>query len=315
MDQLQQRITPRGRFAPSPSGYMHLGNAFSVLLSWLSIRSIDGEFLLRFEDLDERCLRTEYRDALIEDLHWMGIDWDGEVLVQSARSEIYNATLEEISRRAEVYPCFCTRADLHAASAPHASDGTPMYAGTCYGMSQVEADEHAKTRKPSLRLHVPDTCISFLDAHMGPYEQNLKNECGDFVIRRSDGVFAYQLACVCDDIASGITQIVRGSDLLSSTPRQMYLYELLGAEVPEYCHHPLLIAPDGRRLSKRNADLELRRIRSRNTSAEELIGALARYAGLVEQAQPVKASELIEEFSWEMVPRHDIVVQLGEWAD
>ena len=309
MSQLQQHITPRGRFAPSPSGYMHLGNAFSVLLSWLSIRSANGEFLLRFEDLDDRCLKSEYRESIIEDLHWMGIDWDGEVLVQSTRSDVYEAAFKRISRCANVYPCFCTRADLHAASAPHASDGTPIYAGTCYGMSKIDASEHAKTRNPSLRLHVPDTYISFCDAHMGPYEQNLKYECGDFVVRRSDGVFAYQLACVCDDIASGVTQIVRGSDLLSSTPRQMYLYELLGAEVPEYCHHPLLIAPDGRRLSKRNADLELQRIRNRGTSAEELIGVLAHYAGLLEQTQPVKVSELIEGFSWEKVPRHEIVVQ------
>ena len=302
-------IATRGRFAPSPSGYIHLGNAFSVMLSWLSARRLDGEFLLRFEDLDERCLKSEYRDALIEDLRWLGIDWDGEVLVQSDRSSVYEDALERIASRAELYPCFCTRADLHAASAPHASDGTPVYAGTCYAMDELEASERAKTRNPSLRIHVPDTRISFYDGNMGMYEQNLKDECGDFILRRSDGVFAYQLACVCDDIASGVTQVVRGCDLMSSTPRQIYLYELLGKKPPEYFHHPLLIAPDGRRLSKRNADLELRRIRERDVHAEELIGMLAYRAGLIDTEEPVQIKELVKDFSWRKVSRQDIVIE------
>ena len=254
-------MNARGRFAPSPSGYMHLGNAFSALLAWLSARSSGGKFFLRLEDLDRRCENPEFSETLLKDLRWLGIDWDGEPLVQTGRSDAYEHALHKIAERADVYPCFCTRADLHAASAPHASDGTPIYAGTCYGMSEEAVSSRMRLRKPALRLHVADRVIKFTDGNRGEYSQNLMSECGDFVLRRSDGVFAYQLACVVDDIASGVTQVVRASDLLSSTPRQLLLYELLGAGPPQFYHHPLLLAPDGRRLSKRDADLEIVKLR------------------------------------------------------
>ncbi len=299
----------RGRFAPSPSGYMHLGNAFSALLAWLSARSRGGEFVLRLEDLDKRCERLEFHDALFEDLRWLGIDWDGEVVTQSLRTRAYESALNVIRNNAEVYPCFCTRADLHAASAPHASDGTPIYAGTCYGLSDEDIYERSASRDPALRLHVPDIVVSVEDGCLGHYEQNLKIECGDFVLRRTDGVFAYQLACVVDDIAAGVTEVVRANDLLSSTPRQVYLYELLGAQPPRYYHHPLLTDKSGRRLSKRDADLELRWIRENGTTPEELTGALAHYAGLIDEAEPVRAYELIESFSWDRVSQRDIVIR------
>lgn len=290
---------------------MHLGNAFSLLLAWLSCRSDGGEFILRMEDLDRRCDRQEYHDVLIEDMRWLGLDWDGDIVVQSSRLDAYDRAKELICSAAEVYPCFCTRADLHAASAPHASDGTPLYAGTCYGLSAEDVNSRLELRKPALRLHVPDRIIEFADGNMGPYSQSLAHDCGDFLLQRSDGIYAYQLVCVVDDIESGITQVVRGSDLLSSTPRQMFLYELLGAQAPQFFHHPLLLAEDGRRLSKRDADLEIARLRADGVQAEELIGKLARLAGLLEREEPVCAHELIEEFSWEKVPTEDIICAPG----
>ena len=188
-----------GRIAPSPSGLMHLGNAFSALLAWAFARSENGEFVVRLENLDERCQNPAYVKGVLDDLRWLGIEWDGEPFMQTERVAAYEVALGHIADKAELYPCFCSRADLHAASAPHASDGTPLYAGTCFSMDPDERDALALERRHALRLHVPDETISFVDAIQGPYAQNLASECGDFVLRRSDGVFAYQLVCVVDD--------------------------------------------------------------------------------------------------------------------
>lgn len=296
----------RGRIAPSPSGYMHLGNAFSALLAWACARSAGGSFVLRFEDLDERCQNPAYVQGLLDDLRWLGIDWDGEPIVQTGRLRAYEDALMRIGEMAELYPCFCSRADLHAASAPHASDGTPLYAGTCYEMDAGQRAERAAGQRHALRLHVPDETISFVDAIQGPYAQQLVSECGDFVLRRSDEVFAYQLVCVVDDIASGITQVVRGRDLLSSTPRQILLYELLDAPVPQFAHHPLLLAPDGRRLSKRDEDTTLASLRERGVRPEAVLGYLAHLAGQVEVGECMSATELLDIFVAGKIPRDDI---------
>lgn len=298
-----------GRIAPSPSGRMHLGNALSALLAWASARSKDGCFVLRLEDLDERCRRPEHVRGIIEDLSWLGIDWDGDIIVQSRRLELYEAALERIVGKAELYPCFCSRADLHAASAPHASDGTPIYAGTCRGLDDEQRDELARERagRFALRLHVPDERIAFNDVVQGRCEQSLRGECGDFVVRRSDGVFAYQLVCVVDDIASGVSEVVRGSDLLSSTPRQILLYRLLDAPIPTFAHHPLLLAHDGRRLSKRDEDATIAGLRERGTRPEEVVGTIAHLAGQVEMPVPMSAAELADIFDWAKVPKGDIV--------
>ncbi len=301
----------RGRIAPSPSGYMHLGNAFSALLAWAFARSAGGSFVLRLEDLDERCQNPVYAKGLLDDLSWLGIDWDGEPVVQANRVSAYEEALERITSRAELYPCFCSRADLHAASAPHASDGTPLYAGTCYSMDANEREIRVAGQRHALRLHVPDETIGFVDAIQGPYEQNLARECGDFVLRRSDGVFAYQLVCVVDDIASGVTQVVRGSDLLSSTPRQILLYELLGAPVPEFAHHPLVLAAAGRRLSKRNGDSTIASMRERDIAPEAVVGYLAQLAGQVEEAEPMSALELAGIFDASKIPTRDMTVDLS----
>lgn len=299
-----------GRIAPSPSGWMHLGNAYSALLAWAHARSQDGTFKLRLENLDERCQKPEHLAGLVEDLAWLGIDWDGDPLVQTDRLDAYADALELIASRAELYPCFCSRADLHVAGAPHASDGTPIYAGTCYGLDAGEREDLMRSKRHALRLHVPASRIAFDDAIQGPFEQRLDRECGDFVLRRSDGVFAYQLVCVVDDIYSGVTHVMRGSDLLASTPRQLLLYELLDAPVPAYAHHPLLLSSDGRRLSKRDGDLEIATLRDGGTSPQDIIGHVAAWSGQIDEPQPMTAGEFSELFDVRKVPRDDLVVSL-----
>ncbi len=296
-------MTVVGRFAPSPSGRMHLGNVWSALLSWLSVRSAGGEMVLRMEDLDPDRCRPEYVAQLREDLRWLGLDWDREQPQQSTRTEAYAEAFESLRERGLVYPCYCSRADLHAASAPHASDGRVLYAGTCRRLT--EAQRQQQTKRPAWRLEVPDREYAFTDGLQGRFSENLARECGDFIIRRADGVYAYQLAVVTDDADGGITQVVRGRDLLESTPRQLYLYELLGKTAPEFCHVPLLLAPDGRRLSKRERDLDLGNLRERYTP-QRILGYLAALANLVPMGETASAAELIPLFDWKRVPQADI---------
>lgn len=297
----------RGRFAPSPSGRMHFGNIFSACLAWLSARSAGGEFLLRLEDIDPRCQDPRNAELIMDDLRWLGIDWDADPLRQSARTELYRQALDEVGRRAHLYPCFCSRADLHAASAPHASDGTPIYQGTCRTLSPQEAQQRRALKEPAWRVEVPAEQIAFTDRHMGPYSQRLDTECGDFVLLRSDGAFAYQLVVVVDDASSGVTEVVRGGDLIGSTPRQLWLYSLLGQPVPSYAHHPVLLAPDGKRLSKREKSLDMGALRASH-SPQQLVGQVAFLAGLADTPQPVDLRELIPAFSWSKVPQGDIVL-------
>lgn len=302
-----------GRFAPSPSGRIHLGNILCCLLAWLSARQKGGRVVLRIEDLDTARCPMRYADQMIGDLRWLGLDWDqgpecggpDGPYFQSQRTALYRDALERFKSLGLVYPCFCTRAELHAASAPHREDGLTVYAGTCRDLSPAQREERARLRPPGLRLRVPDQEACFVDGHMGPCAENLARDCGDFLLQRSDGVFAYQLAVVVDDAAMGITEVVRGGDLLSSTPRQLYLYQLLGLTPPEFYHFPLLLAPDGRRLSKRDASAGLDSLRGRVT-AEELLGRLAQLAGFHPSGAPSTAEGLLPEFSWEAVPREDI---------
>ena len=305
-----------GRFAPSPSGRIHLGNLLCCLLAWLSARQKGGKVVLRIEDLDTARCKRPYAQQMIEDLCWLGLTWDEGPGVggpdgpyyQSERTALYEQALEKLERMGLVYPCYCTRAELHAASAPHRSDGQAVYPGTCRHLTAAEREK--KTRAPATRLMVPDETWSFTDGHMGHYGENLLHECGDFLLRRSDGMFAYQLAVVVDDAAMGVTEVVRGSDLLSSTPRQLYLYDLLGLKAPEFIHFPLLLAPDGRRLSKRDADAGLDDLRFKLT-AEEILGRLAYLGGFNPTAQPKTAEELLKDFHWEKVPKEDIRIPEG----
>ena len=297
-----------GRFAPSPSGRMHLGNIFAALLAWISARAAGGEFVLRIEDLDPERSHAEYADAIRDDLRWLGLQWDREMPLQSTRTPVYAEFFVRLRAMGLLYPCFCSRSELHAASAPHASDGSLLYAGTCRGLT--DAQVKAQNRPPAWRIRVPEECVACHDGVYGEVSQNLQRECGDFILRRSDGVYAYQLAVVCDDALGGITQVVRGRDLLSSTPRQIWLCRMLGFEPPEYYHVPLLIAPDGRRLSKRERDMDLSRLRER-FRPEALIGRLAFLSGLAPFQEPISAAELAQEFSWKNLCRNDIPIPPG----
>lgn len=290
-----------GRFAPSPSGRMHLGNVFTALLAWLSVRAQGGRMLLRIEDLDPDRSKPEYIAALRDDLCWLGLDWDEEMPLQSTRGAVYAQAFS----RLETYPCYCTRSELHDASAPHASDGTLLYAGTCRNLTAAE--RALKTRKPAWRVRVPEETIRFQDGVFGEREERLAEECGDFIVRRSDGVYAYQLAVVCDDALGGVKEIVRGCDLLGSTARQIWLYQTLGFPVPQFYHVPLLVAPDGKRLSKREKSLDMAHLREKYTP-ETLLGRLAFLAGLTETDAPATAKALIAAFSWDKVGREARVI-------
>ena len=303
-----EQKTVRGRFAPSPSGRMHLGNLWSALLAWLSARSQGGEMVLRLEDLDpDRCTRA-WCDQVMRDLEWLGLTWDNEPVYQSERTTVYAEAFHALEERGLIYPCYCTRAERLAASAPHRSDGQTIYDGRCSRLTEGEREALSQTRRPAWRVKVGQESITFCDLLQGEYKEDLKTDCGDFILRRSDGVYAYQLAVVVDDAAMGVTQVVRGSDLLSSTPRQIYLQRLLGLPQPEYGHVPLLLAADGRRLAKRDRDQELGELQSRYT-APELLGRLAHLAGLIPEPAPITAQELVPLFSWEKLPREDLKVE------
>lgn len=286
---------------------MHLGNVFTALIAWLSVRAQDGTMVLRIEDLDPDRCKSEYAEQLKADLLWLGLTWDEEAAWQSMRSGAYREQFERLFRKGLVYPCYCTRNELHDASAPHASDGNPIYSGRCRNLS-YEARE-TMTRKPAWRLTVPDREYGFQDGIQGEYCENLAKDCGDFIIRRSDGVYAYQLAVVTDDAANGITEVVRGSDLLSSTPRQLYLYELLCFQAPQFSHVPLLVTEQGVRLSKRDKAMDLGYLRTVCTR-EDIFGLLASASGLIEQNVPISLHELLCEFSREKLQgKRQIVLQ------
>ena len=292
-----------GRFAPTPSGRMHLGNVFAALIAWLSVRSQGGSLVLRMEDLDTERTKAEYAQILREDLLWLGLDWDTEMSPQSERSAVYTRYFEKLLDEGLLYPCYCTRSQLHSVNAPHLSDGTYVYPGTCAALT--DGQRAAMGRAPAWRVRVPDRQWTVEDLAQGTFRQNLKDDCGDFVVRRADGVYVYQLAVTVDDGEAGVTEVVRGLDLLGSAPRQMYLQELFGFSHPQYAHVPMLLAPDGRRLSKRDRDLDLGVLRG-CLPPEALIGSLAAAAGLIDRSEPVSARELTGEFCWSRLKKDSI---------
>ena len=297
-----ETVTPVGRFAPTPSGRMHLGNVFAALIAWLSVRSKDGEMVLRMEDLDTQRTSADFAETLRQDLAWLGLDYDREQIPQSQRAKAYDGYFEILRDKGLLYPCYCTRSQLHGINAPHLSDGTYVYPGTCRNLQ-----DPPKGRLPSWRVMVTDKLWTVEDKVQGHYELNLATDCGDMVVRRADGIYVYQLAVTVDDGEAGVTEVVRGMDLLSSAPRQMYLQELFGFAHPEYGHVPMLMAEDGRRLSKRDRDLDLGEIQKR-ISAEQLIGNLAYASGLIDVNEPVSAAELAKEFSWNKLHKQDIFI-------
>lgn len=275
---------------------MHLGNVFAALMAWCSVRSQDGEMVLRMEDLDTQRSSADYARILRDDLAWLGLDYDRETPPQSSRGDVYDRYFEMLRDAGLLYPCYCTRSQLHSVNAPHLSDGTYVYPGTCRFLT--EAQRAAAGRAPAWRVVVPDRVWHVEDRAQGHYTGNLATDCGDMVVRRADGVYVYQLAVTVDDGEAGVTEVVRGMDLLSSAPRQMYLQEVFGFPHPAYGHVPMLLAPDGRRLSKRDGDLDLGYLRTR-TRPETLIGVLAHSAGLIDHPEAISARELSSVFSWE----------------
>lgn len=285
-----------GRFAPSPTGRMHAGNVFAALVAWLVAKSQGGRVVLRIEDLDTERSKPQFIDAVQRDFERLGLTWDEGPYFQHDRTEAYRAAFEELVARDLVYPCFCTRADLHAASAPHRGE-KPVYAGTCRGLSPEECARRAAERTPAERLIVPDETVAFTDLIQGPYAQNLAHDCGDFLVRRSDGAFAYQLAVVVDDAEQGVNSVVRGVDLLCSTPQQLYLQTLLDLPHPTYAHVPLITAEHDRRLSKRDKDAALDALQARFGTPAGVIGHIAGLTGLAPTCDPATPEELLATFN------------------
>lgn len=331
----------RGRLAPSPTGFLHLGNAWAFLLAWLSVRAQGGELILRVEDIDPRRSRPEYVAALLEDLRWLGLDWEygpgglrgdvppwpdaaaagawvpgaeGAFFYQSRRTVVYAAALAALENAGAAYPCFCTRKELRLlAGAPHVDDRGAPYPGTCRNLTAEErAARLAAGRRPCVRLRCPGGLWRFDDAVMGPQAATLEECGGDFALRRSDGVFAYQLAVALDDGLMGVTEVARGRDILASTPRQLALLRLFGLPAPRYAHFPLLLDASGERLAKRHQSLTLAALRARGRSPRALVGLLAFRAGLLPCPRPVSPREIVSAFSWSRLPREDIQVDEEE---
>lgn len=285
-----------GRFAPSPTGRMHAGNVFAALVAWLVAKSQGGEVVLRVEDLDRERSKAGFVDAVQRDFERLGLTWDRGPYFQHDRDEAYQAALDSLAERGLLYPCYCTRADLHAASAPHRGE-KPVYPGTCRGLdADARAAREAAGRRPATRLRVPAETVAFHDLVQGDYAQDLARDCGDFLVRRSDGAFAYQLAVVVDDAAQGVTSVVRGVDLLCSTPQQIHLQRLLGLPEPAYAHVPLVVAEANRRLSKRDRDAALDELIARLGSPEAVIGHIAAVTGLAPVDEPTTPEALLAGF-------------------
>jgi glutamyl-tRNA synthetase len=302
-----------GRYAPSPTGDLHLGNARTALIAWLWARRAGGRFLLRFDDLDTGRVRPGCAEEQAASLAWLGLDWDGAPVAQSARSEGYGRALATLKELGVLYECFCSRADVRrAASAPHGPDG-PLYTGLCRDLTPSERDERRSVgRDPSLRVRMQGT-VEFRDDLAGPQRETLEDTSGDSVLRRSDGVVAYQLAVVVDDADQGVTHVVRGADLLDSTARQLQLYQMLGLEpVAGYAHVPLLLGPDGRRLAKRHGAVGLAELRAQGADPLALVGWLAHSSGLLERSEPCAPGDLVERFDPAALRREPSRVDPGE---
>ncbi len=301
-----------GRFAPTPSARLHLGNLMCALVAWLSARKQGGKILLRVEDLDiARCpFMGENTRYMLDDLAWLGLTFDGEVLYQSQRSDIYEAYFDKLREKGLIYPCYCSRAELHAATAPHLSDHTPIYDRRCL-LRAARGELPPAGRAPAYRVKVPDAERGFVDCIAGEYRENLLRDCSDFVVRRADGVFAYQLAVVVDDALSGVTEVVRGNDLIFSTPRQIYLQQTLGFATPTYCHIPLLVDANGRRLSKRDGDGCMETVRQKYKDPAPVLGALAAALGMLPSPESVSLLDLVALFDLAKIPRDTVKLPEG----
>jgi glutamyl-tRNA synthetase len=296
-----------GRLAPSPTGAQHVGNARTYLIAWLSARSRGGRVVLRIEDIDSPRVKAGAAEQACDDLRWLGLDWDGEPVVQTARLPLYQAALAELQKRELVYPCTCTRTDVErAASAPHLEHEGLVYPGTC--SSRCAADALQLGTAYAWRMRVGSETIAFDDAFCGPQQLDLRQLGGDFVVWKSAGTPAYQLAVVVDDALQGITEVIRGDDLIPSTPRQLLLYRALGLTPPRFAHVPLVVGPDGRRLAKRHGDTRLSTLRAAGVSPQALVGLLAWSCGWLERCEPIAARDLLPLFRVAAIPHRSFVL-------
>ena len=295
-------MSPDGRFAPSPSGPLHLGNLRTALLAWLFARSQGARFLLRVEDLDPQRSRVEHERRQIADLRAIGIDWDDEPVRQSERTTLYREALAELERGGRVYPCWCTRAEIRAAAqAPHGPLPEGAYPGTCRQLTAAERAARARStsRPPALRLDARAERVRFVDRLHGPVE----GLADDLVLFRGDGTPAYNLAVVVDDVDQGVGEVVRADDLLSSTPGQLLLTRLLGAPLPRHAHVPLVLGPDGSRLAKRHGAVTLADRAALGETASDCLAWMAASLGLAEAGEPVTAEALVARFDPDALPR------------
>ncbi len=298
-----------GRLAPSPTGAQHVGNARTYLIAWLSARAQGGRVLLRMEDIDSPRVKPGAAAQACEDLAWLGLDWDEGPIVQTQRLALYEQALEWFKARELVYPCTCTRSDIErAASAPHGELEGPIYPGTCAPRRAADATELGD-RPYAWRFRAGDGPWSFHDRYLGQIEQGRETLGGDFVVWKSAGTPAYQLAVVVDDAALQVTEVIRGDDLVPSTPRQLLLYEAQGWTPPAFAHVPLVVGPDGRRLAKRHGDTRLAALRSAGVQAEDLLGLLAWSCGWRSSSAPITARELLPKFRLESIPQQPFALQ------
>lgn len=283
---------------------MHFGNVLCALVAYLSVKSRGGKFIVRIEDLDKARCNAASAERAIDILARLGMHSDEPPIYQSERSNFYGEKVDALEKAGLTYPCFCTRSELLSATAPRLSDGGVVYSGACRNLNDAQKSELYKSRKPCTRVRVPDEDIVFEDKVKGEIRQNLAQRCGDFIVRRSDGVYAYQLAVAADDGDSGVTEVVRGDDLATSAPRQIWLMKFFGYTPPTYCHIPLVCDSHGRKLSKSDGDAvsyNLLRL-----PKERILGALAFSAGLTDADGTATLEELIETFSWDRINRNSI---------
>jgi glutamyl-tRNA synthetase len=307
------------RLAPSPTGALHLGNARTFLVNWLLARKFGWKILLRIEDLDGPRVKAGADQQAMEDLEFLGLDWDEGPVYQSHRTERYRAEVETLVKEGLAYPCICSRREVEmAASAPHAEDGSTRYPGTCRGkFASREAAKVAGSGKAAIRFAAADEIVEFSDGFAGMKQMNVQRDLGDFVIEKGDGTAAYQLAVVVDDLEAGVTRIVRGDDLLDSTFRQILLMRGVEREngIPEYIHLPLVVGEDGRRLAKRHGNTRIALYREMGVARWRMLSLLGEWCGICGRNDEVgDAAELIDRVELRTIPREAIVFRAADDA-